>query len=86
MSGTRTTLAVVLFVAGTLTASAQNEPIQGPEDAKCRDEARDLVFFAPNPKRLSPRRDALRPAGVTAPELQGSEHAVAFDVCATGLL
>ncbi|WP_156311891.1 hypothetical protein [Methylobacterium platani] len=55
MSGTRTTLAAVLFVAGTLTAPTQNEPIQGPEDAKCRDEARNLVFSAPNPKRLSPR-------------------------------
>ena len=85
MSGTRTTLAAVLFVAGTLTAPTQNEPIQGPEDAKCRDEARNLVFSAPNPKRLSPRRDALGLAGVTAPKSQGSEHAVAFDVCATGL-
>jgi len=36
--------------------------------------------------RLAYRRDALGLVGVTAPELQGSEHAVAFDVCATGLL
>ena len=54
MSGTRTMLAAVLFLAGTLSASAQNEQIQGPEDAKCRGEARNLVFSAPNPKRLSP--------------------------------
>lgn len=55
MSGARTTLvAAVLSVAGTLSATAQNEPIKGPEDARCRDEARDLVFSAPNPKRLSP--------------------------------
>ena len=54
MSGNRTIIAAVLFACGTLAASAQNEPIKGPEDAKCRDEARDLVFSAPNPKRLSP--------------------------------
>ena len=55
MRGARTTLAAaVLLAVGTLTAFAQNEPIQGPEDAKCRDEARDLVFSAPNPKRLTP--------------------------------
>jgi hypothetical protein len=44
MSGTRTTLAAVVFEAGTVAAPAQNEPIKGLEDAKCRDEARDLVF------------------------------------------
>jgi len=54
MSGTRITLAVVLFTADALSAAAQNQPIQGPEDAQCRDEARDLVFSAPNPKRLTP--------------------------------
>ena len=55
MSGTRTIFAAaILFAAGTIAASAQNEPIKGPEDAKCRDEARDLVFSASNPKRLSP--------------------------------
>ena len=55
MNGIRTAVvAVVLFAGSTVAASAQNEPIKGPEDAKCRDEARDLVFSAPNPKRLSP--------------------------------
>ncbi|SFM89367.1 hypothetical protein SAMN05192568_107211 [Methylobacterium pseudosasicola] len=34
MSGSRTMLAAVLFAAGTLPASAQSEPIQGPDDAK----------------------------------------------------
>ncbi|SFM65487.1 hypothetical protein SAMN05192568_104334 [Methylobacterium pseudosasicola] len=44
-------LAAVLFVVGTLSASAQNEPIQGPEGAKCLVETRNLVFVAPSPKR-----------------------------------
>ncbi|SDM54394.1 hypothetical protein SAMN05216360_102391 [Methylobacterium phyllostachyos] len=54
MSGIRTALAAVLLAGSTVAALAQNETIKGPEDAKCRDEARDLVFSAPNPKRLSP--------------------------------
>ena len=54
MSLRRIGIAGFLVVTGTVASSAQNEPIKGPEDARCRDEARDLVFSAPNPKRLSP--------------------------------
>lgn len=54
MIGLRTAFAVTLLAAGTLSAMAQNQPIKSPEDARCRDEARDQVFSAPNPKRQSP--------------------------------
>lgn len=54
MSLRRIGIAGLLVVTGTVASSAQNEPIKGPEDARCRDEARDLVFSGPNPKRLSP--------------------------------
>lgn len=46
--------AAVLLVAALSPASAQNQPIKSPEDATCRDEARDHVFTAPNPKGLTP--------------------------------
>jgi hypothetical protein len=47
-------LAASILLTGMLSpAFAQNQPIKGPEDAKCRDEARNHVFTAPNPKGLS---------------------------------
>ncbi|KAB1071526.1 hypothetical protein F6X51_19655 [Methylobacterium planeticum] len=45
------TVFISLFLA--TSAHAQNEPIQSPQDAACRDEARDRVFGAPNPQGLS---------------------------------
>jgi len=51
----RTGLAAAILLTGVLSpAVAQNQPIKSPEDARCRDEARDHVFTAPNPKGLSP--------------------------------
>lgn len=50
----RALLMATLFLAGAATAVAQNQPITCPQDAQCRNEARDQVFSAPNPKRLSP--------------------------------
>ncbi|MCJ2085390.1 hypothetical protein MKK88_05200 [Methylobacterium sp. E-005] len=48
-------LAAAVLLAGVpASAFAQNQPIKGPEDAKCRGEARDHVFTAPNPKGLTP--------------------------------
>jgi len=45
----------VLAVLGFGLSTAQAEPpIKSPEDARCRDEARDHVFTAPNQKGLSP--------------------------------
>ena len=52
--GGRALLMATLFLAGAATAVAQDQPITSPQDAQCRDEARDQVFSAPNPKRLSP--------------------------------
>jgi len=46
--------AVVLSAAGLSGAFAQNQPITSPQDAQCRDEARDKVFSTPNPNGLSP--------------------------------
>ena len=45
----------ILLVTLALTAPAvgQEPPIQGPQDAACRDQARAEVFSAPNPNRLS---------------------------------
>ena len=54
MRGRSISLAAALLVAGTAVATAQDQPIKGPEDAKCRDEARDGLFSAPNPNRLPP--------------------------------
>lgn len=45
---------IALSLAGVTAAEAQNQPITSPQDAQCRDEARDSVFSAPNPGRLSP--------------------------------
>lgn len=47
-------LPVIALVVGASPALAQNQPITSPQDARCRDEARDSVFSAPNPNRLSP--------------------------------
>ena len=46
--------AALLLMAGTMASTAQNQPITSPQDARCRDEARDSVFTASNPKGLSP--------------------------------
>ena len=54
MRGRPSALAGALLVAGTMACAAQNQPITSPQDARCRDEARDSVFTAPNPKGLSP--------------------------------
>jgi hypothetical protein len=55
MSGrARPLAAAVLLVLAASPVSAQNEPITSPQDARCRDEARDHVFTAPNPSGLSP--------------------------------
>lgn len=45
----------VLFLTLSMTAGAiaQEPPIQSPQDAACRDQARSEVFSAPNPDRLS---------------------------------
>jgi len=50
----RSSIAAVLLSLTSYVAVAQNQPITSPQDAQCRDEARDKVFTAPNPKALSP--------------------------------
>lgn len=50
----RTVIAAALLAAGSTDAVAQDQPITSPQDAQCRDEARDQVFTAPNPKGLTP--------------------------------
>lgn len=52
--GIRTSMAVALLLGGCVGAVAQDQPITSAQDAQCRDEARDKVFTAPNPKALSP--------------------------------
>lgn len=48
------TLALCLSAAVCGSAHAQQEPpIQSPQDAACRTDARDKVFTAPNPNNLS---------------------------------
>jgi hypothetical protein len=48
-------LATIIAVAMTGGASAQSQPpIKSPEDATCRNDARDRLLGAPNPKGLSP--------------------------------
>lgn len=55
MSSFRIALATTALLAVTsYGAVAQDQPITSPQDAQCRDEARDQVFTASNPKRLSP--------------------------------
>ena len=46
--------ALALLAVGCAPAAAQSQPIKSPQDAQCRNEARDHVFTAPNPKGLSP--------------------------------
>ena len=46
-------LALLAIAAATAGARAQNQPIQSPQDAACRDEARDRLFGTPNPQGLS---------------------------------
>ncbi len=47
-------LALCLATAVSGSARAQQEPpIQSPQDAACRTDARDKVFTAPNPNNLS---------------------------------
>lgn len=46
--------ALSLATAVCGSANAQQEPpIQSPQDAACRNDARDKVFTAPNPNNLS---------------------------------
>ncbi|GJD35466.1 hypothetical protein [Methylobacterium aerolatum] len=42
-----------VVAAGLSQARAQEQPITSPQDAQCREEARNRVFSAPNPKGLS---------------------------------
>ena len=46
-------LAFLVAVGAAATASAQNQPIQSPQDAACRDEACNRLVGTPNPKNLS---------------------------------
>lgn len=52
--GIRTFMAAALLLGGCIGAVAQDQPITSPQDAQCRDEARDKVFTAPNPQGLTP--------------------------------
>ena len=46
-------LAIAFVVFSTGPGLADEPPVQGPEDAACRAQARSEVFTAPNPNRLS---------------------------------
>ena len=53
----RLVLAAAILAATLGSAIAQDvsePPIQSPQDAACRDQARAQVFTAPNPNNLSP--------------------------------
>ena len=50
----RIAIDATLLFAGCIGAVAQDQPITSPQDAQCRDEARDQVFTAANPKGLTP--------------------------------
>ncbi|GJE57768.1 hypothetical protein FV217_15915 [Methylobacterium sp. WL9] len=51
----RIVLATAIAAAVTGAALAQGQPpIQGPEDATCREDARNRLLGAPNPQGLSP--------------------------------
>ena len=52
--GVRALLTATMLAATCSCATAQEQPITSPQDARCRDEARDKVFTAPNPKGLMP--------------------------------
>ena len=49
----KTLLAVAFFVVSTRSGLGDEPPVQGPEDAACRAQARTEVFTAPNPNHLS---------------------------------
>lgn len=44
--------ALALAVSGPAVAQGQSTPIQSPQDAACRNEARARVFTAPDPQGL----------------------------------
>lgn len=46
-------LGVAVIMTGSALAQTQ-PPIKSPEDATCRDDARNRLLGAPNPKGLSP--------------------------------
>ena len=48
----RSAVVVVVTLAGLGNAAGQNQPIQSPQDAACREEARANLFGAPNPQGL----------------------------------
>lgn len=52
--GGRIFIAAAVLAATFLGAVAQDQPITSPQDAQCRDEARDKVFTMPNPRGLTP--------------------------------
>ena len=52
--GVRALFTAAVFAAACFGAVAQDQPITSPQDAQCRDEARDKVFASPNPKGLTP--------------------------------
>ena len=50
-----TALSVALLAAGLgLAGTAEAQPIQGPQDQACREEATRRVFSDPNPANLDP--------------------------------
>ena len=52
----RTTLTAAFLLAitgGALAQQVDEPPIQSPQDAACREQARAQVFSAPNPSNLS---------------------------------
>ncbi|MEG9500329.1 MAG: hypothetical protein MIN69_00395 [Methylorubrum extorquens] len=46
-------LAIAFVVVSTKSGLADEPPVQGPEDAACRAQARSEVFTAANPNHLS---------------------------------
>ena len=52
--GVRFLFTAAVFAATCSGAVAQDQPITSSQDAQCRDEAREKVFAAPNPKGLTP--------------------------------
>lgn len=48
----RTALVVIATLAGVGHVAAQDQPIQSPQDAACREEARANLFSTPNPQGL----------------------------------
>jgi len=50
----KTLFSLLSMGVSTCQVFADEPPIQGPEDAACRAQARSEVFTAPNPNHLSP--------------------------------